>query len=45
MPWSIWRLTVLFTGLLVLAPIAPRRVPAATLTVTDLGDTGAAGQL
>lgn len=40
-----WRLMVLLPGLLSVAPTVPSPVVAAILTVTDLGDSGASGQL
>lgn len=45
MLWNIWRVSALATVLLALAPTMPSPAVAATLTVTDLGDTGAPGQL
>ncbi len=45
MGWNIWRLTVRLACLLAVALILPRPISAATMTVTDLGDTGAPGQL
>ncbi len=45
MGWNSWRLPVRLAWLFAVALILPRPILAATLTVTDLGDTGAPGQL
>jgi uncharacterized protein (UPF0333 family) len=45
MAWNVWRPTVRVAWLFAVALILPRPISAATLTVTDLGDTGAPGQL
>ena len=45
MLFNFWCLSVFLIGLLATAPIANLPASAATLAVTDLGDTGAPGQL
>ncbi len=45
MSWNMRRLIAIAAGLLSLGLMAPGPISAATLTVTDLGDRGAPGQL
>jgi len=42
---NIWHVIVRLAGIFAVALILPRSLSAATLTVTDLGDSGAPGQL
>jgi hypothetical protein len=45
MLWNSWHVTTLTAVLLALAPTMPGPAAAATLTVTDFGDTGSFEQL